>query len=157
MITDWWLTLFSRHFKADVVGRLWDQFLLEVRNCAAGPVRAAWLAPVWAFPPPARRCQGVCEAKKCPFIEVDAETRDVWCGVRGQGEPLLFRVAVAVFKLLAGKLMGEALEVCMRVIAHVGESLTQEDLFQGLARVNADVKSIRLLIDPACEAGSSGA
>jgi hypothetical protein len=31
VITDWWLTLFSRHFKADVVGRLWDQFLLEVR------------------------------------------------------------------------------------------------------------------------------
>jgi len=107
--------------------------------------------------PPARRCQGVCEAKKSPFIAVDAEARDVWCGVRGQGEPLLFRVAVAVFKLLAGKLMGEALEVCMRVIAHVGESLTQENLFQGLSRVNADVKSIRLLIDPACEAGSSGA
>ena len=45
----------------------------------------------------------------------------------------------------------------MQVIAHVGQSLTQEALFQGLARVNADVKSIRLLIDPACVAGSSGA
>jgi hypothetical protein len=107
------------------------------------------------FPP--SLCPGVREAKQSPFLEVHAEARDVWCGVRGQGEPLLFRVAVAVFKLLAGKLMGEALEVCMHVIAHVGESLTQDALFQGLARVNADVKSIRLLIDPACEAGSSGA
>ena len=70
---------------------------------------------------------------------------------------MLFRVAVAVYKLLAGKLMGEGLEVCKQVIADVGQSLTQESLFQGLARVNADVKSIRLLIDPACVAGSSGA
>lgn len=31
VITDWWMTLFSRTFEADVVGRLWDQFLLEVR------------------------------------------------------------------------------------------------------------------------------
>ena len=30
VVTDWWLTLFSRHFAPDIVGRLWDWFLLEV-------------------------------------------------------------------------------------------------------------------------------
>ena len=29
IVTDWWLTLFSRHFSPDIVGRLWDCFLLE--------------------------------------------------------------------------------------------------------------------------------
>lgn len=64
---------------------------------------------------------------------------------------------MAVFKLLEGKLMGEALEVCMHMVHHAGDSLTQDALFQGLARVNAGVKSIRLLLDSVCGAGSSGA
>jgi len=29
LVTEWWLTIFSRRFTLDVVGRLWDCFLLE--------------------------------------------------------------------------------------------------------------------------------
>jgi len=38
VVTEWWLTLYARQFSPDLVGRLWDCFLLEVLLVWGGAV-----------------------------------------------------------------------------------------------------------------------
>jgi len=38
VVTEWWLTLYARQFSPDLVGRLWDCFLLEVLLVCGGAV-----------------------------------------------------------------------------------------------------------------------
>jgi hypothetical protein len=92
VITDWWLTMFSRQFSPDIVGRIWDCFLLE-------------------------------------------------------GEPMLFRVALALCSCLEPRLMEQPLEVCLSLISKAGDELTETALFDAIGQVSASVKSIRVLLE----------
>ena len=92
VMTDWWLTIFSRQFSPDIVGRIWDCFLLE-------------------------------------------------------GEPMLFRVGLALCSCLEPRLMEQPLEVCLSLISQAGDELTETALFDAIGQVSASVKSIRVLLE----------
>ena len=84
--------MFSRQFSPDIVGRIWDCFLLE-------------------------------------------------------GEPMLFRVGLALCSCLEPRLMEQPLEVCLSLISQAGDELTETALFDAIGQVSASVKSIRVLLE----------
>lgn len=75
-----------------------------------------------------------CMTLFCKRLALDVVGR-VWDGFLLAGEGFVYRTAVAVLKALKHKLINQPFEVCLKVLSHEAQEITENELFDALASI----------------------